>query len=464
MPELSLASSRGLHFNSGNGFALQPLDIGHPDYLALVEPETAFWALVRKPELAQVLGGGPLLESFRERRETLRREMQALRFGSRPSTAYVNPTDRCNLDCGYCYLPRELRRDGQDMTAERLCEALGTLRAHFRQTLPAGVKPAVVFHGAEPLLARTAVFAAIDAYRDDFQFAVQTNGTLLDEAAAEFLTERKVSVGLSLDGAAAEIADRSRRDWGGHGVSGKVLRAIELLKGYPAYSVICTMTTANLEALPEVVERFHALEVPVCMLNPVRCTQPGGQRARPNDAALAAGYQRALERSHALYRETGRKLVVANFANVLLAIVAPTARRLMCDVAPCGGGRCFVAVSSAGDLYPCSEFIGLPEFRGGNLFTGSVQDALASDAFARVTGRTLEGVEPCGRCAIRNYCGSPCPAEVHSLHGTMDAPGAFCELYEEQVRYAFRLIADGREQNFLPDGWDRGLSTTFALG
>jgi uncharacterized protein len=43
----------------------------------------------------------------------------------------------------------------------------------------------------------------------------------------------------------------------------------------------------------------------------------------------------------------------------------------------------------------------------------------------------------------------------------MARTGAFCEFYEEQVRYAFRLIADGHENAFLWDGWDRGTKTTF---
>jgi uncharacterized protein len=50
--------------------------------------------------------------------------------------------------------------------------------------------------------------------------------------------------------------------------------------------------------------------------------------------------------------------MVANFANILIGILAPTARRLMCDISPCGGGRAFFALAADGGLYPCSEFIG----------------------------------------------------------------------------------------------------------
>jgi uncharacterized protein len=80
-----------------------------------------------------------------------------------------------------------------------------------------------------------------------------------------------------------------------------------------------------------------------------------------------------------------------------------------------------------------------------------------------VTGRRVEQIEPCRRCAIRHFCGSPCPAEAHEMNGGMDQPGAFCELYEEQVRYALRLIADGHQDAYLWDGWDQDTETVLDI-
>jgi uncharacterized protein len=154
---------------------------------------------------------------------------------------------------------------------------------------------------------------------------------------------------------------------------------------------------------------------------------------------------------------------VGNFANILLAIIAPGARRLMCDISPCGGGRCFFALAPNGDLFPCSEFIGLQEFCGGNLFHDDIPAVLASPPFQSVTGRKVEDIDPCRRCAIRHFCGSPCPAEAYEMNGGMNKTGAFCEFYEEQVRYAFRLIADEKANDYLWDGWDQGLRQTFAM-
>ncbi|NMG46432.1 peptide-modifying radical SAM enzyme CbpB [Aromatoleum toluvorans] len=451
---MSGAPSTGRYANLGTGASLIPFDIGHDDYVALSDPDSAFWALVRKDKLADTLTDSALMSNYQAKAKDFARELHALRFELKPSAVYVNPTERCNLNCTYCYIPEGMRRGGQHMDADRLVEALGRLRSYFSTVLPDGRKPRVIFHGAEPLMNRAALFAAIDAFRDDYVFGVQTNATLLDDEAIGFLADRQVSIGLSLDGPLAETTDATRLTFGGKSVHDKVLRAMEALRGYSAWSVIATCTEKNLDQLVPLVELFHAREVPTCMLNAVRCTLPGARTVRPDDAALARAFIAAVERTHALYRETGRKMVVANFANILLAILAPTARRLMCDISPCGGGRAFFALAPDGGLFPCSEFIGLDAFRGGNLFTDRIEDVLESEAFRKVTGRNVDRIDPCKGCAIRHFCGSPCPAEAHEMNGGMDRVGAFCGFYEEQTRYAFRLIADGKANDFLWDGWD----------
>ncbi len=453
------APSRGRFANTGNGPTFQPLDIGHDEYVALVEPDTAFWALVQRTELAGVLTDGELLKLWRRKRRQFVDEMTLLRSGLKLSAVYFNPTERCNLDCTYCYIPAEMRRGGRHMSRKRLFEALERLKAYFDRTLPKDVTPQVIFHGAEPMLNRDAVFAGIEAFGDDFRFGVQTNATLLDDEAVAFLTERRVSVGISLDAAAAGIADRTRKTWDGAGVYGQVMEAMDRLRGYDGWSVICTVSSTNLRHLIKLVDFLHAQEVPTCLMNILRCTLPGARTVKPTDATAAKHFTAALDRTYELYQETGRKLPVGNFANILLAILAPTARRLMCDISPCGGGRCFFALAPNGDMFPCSEFIGLKDFRGGNLFRNDIDDVLKTKPFRKVTERRVEDIDPCNRCAIRHFCGSPCPAEAHEMNGGMDRTGAFCEFYEEQARYAFRLIADGKADAFLWDDWDSETQT-----
>jgi uncharacterized protein len=457
------APSRGRFVGTGNGPTFQPIDIGHPDYVAVIEPDTAFWALVRREKLADVFNGSPLVQEYRKKARKFADEMHMLRFGLKPSAVYFNPTGRCNLNCAYCYIPEEIRRTGPHMSQGQLLEALGILKDYFRTTVPKGTLPQIVFHGAEPLLNREAVFAGIATFANAFRFGVQTNATLLDDEAIGFLRDHDVSIGISLDAATPAVANRTRVTWEGQGVFDRVIDAMQRLKGYAAWSVIATMSSENLRHLPKLAEFLHAREVPTCLINILRCTLPASRRVKPDDATAAKYFLKTLDRTQELYRQTGRKLVVGNFANILLAIVAPTARRLMCDISPCGGGRCFFAVGPNGDMFPCSEFIGLEQFRGGNLFQDPIPGVLESEPFRRVTGRKVEDIDPCKRCAIRHYCGSPCPAEAHEMNGGMQATGAFCEFYEEQVRYAFRAIADEKLNDYLWDGWDQGMRDTFQM-
>ena len=120
------ASSRGAHFNTGNGPAMLPIDIGHKTYLGLMDPDAAFWSLVAKGSLDEALAsGGAFMKKFLRCRSKFLAEMDTLRSGLTPSAVYFNPTDRCNLNCSYCYIPETMRKDGASITPRQLVEALG---------------------------------------------------------------------------------------------------------------------------------------------------------------------------------------------------------------------------------------------------------------------------------------------------------------------------------------------------
>ena len=210
--------------NAGAGPHFDVLEVGHEDYVALINADTAFWMLAPRAEALDYLLGAELPQAFREKEAKLTQDLNTVRFGLLPSAVYFNPTERCNLDCGYCYLPREARRTGKDMEPARVLTALARLKDFFVGTLPEGARPQLVFHGSEPLLAREAIFQGIEQYGDYFRFGVQTNATLLDQEAKDFLVAHGVGIGLSLDGPTAAVADRTRRTWGGTGVFAETVK------------------------------------------------------------------------------------------------------------------------------------------------------------------------------------------------------------------------------------------------
>jgi uncharacterized protein len=453
----------GVPVNAGAGPHFDVLEVGHQDYVALINADTAFWVLAPRAEALDYLLGAELPQVFLEKEARLAADLNHVRFHLLPSAVYFNPTERCNLDCGYCYLPRGARRTGTHMEPARLMESLALLKDFFVATLPEGARPQLVFHGSEPLLAKEAVFAGIEKYGDYFRFGVQTNATLLTKEARDFLVAQGTGIGISLDGPTAAVADRTRRTWGGAGVFAETVKVLEELADYPGLNVIATVTKANVRHLPELVEFLHARGVANALLNPVRGTQLGGRNLMPDQAELAHYFFAALDRTYALLQETGRKMVIGNFANLLLGLVAPGARRLMCDLSPCGGGRCFFAVGARGEVAPCSEFLGLPEFHGGNLWEMPVPELIMTRPFKEVTTRVAEGFAPCNRCAVRHFCGAPCPAEVYAINGRLDTPAPLCDFYTAQAQYAFRIIAQGRLDAYLWDGWQDGLEAIVVM-
>ncbi len=458
-----MSTEKKVYLNTGDGPRMAVLDIGIEDKVAVVEGDTGFWAIVEAKNLPHILGNG-LVQEFEAHKEEFEKEMEALRFKLPPSAVYFNPTERCNFDCTYCYLPREIRKNGISMSAEDVCEALDILLNFFQKTLGEDALPQIIFHGSEPMMAKEAVFAGIEKFHGKFLFGIQTNGTLLGDDDLDFIKQHQVGLGISLDAPIEEIANKTRKSWSGKGGFKKVVEVIEKLGDYPAYNVITTVTKENVEVLVELVEFYHHLKVPVIMLNPVRCTQEGGRRSKPDDTIFLHSMIAALDRTYELYKESGRKVVVANFANILAGILGPTGRRLMCDISPCGGGRCFFALAATFDVYPCSEFIGIPEFCAGNIRKKDISEILASSQIKAVTSRKVENITPCRDCAVKHFCGAPCPAEVYMLNGDLNTQAPFCNFYEGLIRYAFSCIAKKRENAFMWDGWEEETEISYQVG
>ena len=81
--------------NTGQGPNFSVLEIGDPDRVAVVEADTAYWALLDRHNLPQALAGS-MAQEFMTRAPEFQAEMNHLRAGLQLSAAYLNPTERCN--------------------------------------------------------------------------------------------------------------------------------------------------------------------------------------------------------------------------------------------------------------------------------------------------------------------------------------------------------------------------------
>jgi len=427
--------------NNNRGLLFSDIDINWKLALA---PDNVFWGVIPKDN-GKFLLPDNLIDLYKKEKRHLDAELHDFRFSSDLNCIYIDPTDRCNASCSYCYIPSKIRKHGTRMTAKGLDTVLKKIAGYFKN---AKKKPVIVFHAAEPLLVKDILFDAIKKYQKNFLFGLQTNAILLEQSDVEFLKERKVGVGISLDSYDPNTNNRQRAGMKGAGNFAKAVQAIEWFNGYEGLNVISTVTKFNVSQLSDIVEFLHGKKVGCILLNPVRLTQKPSLGLKPDEKMFAGYFIDAVDKAMELSKKSGRQIVIGNFANVILAIISPTARRMMCDISPCGGGRTFLTVTADGDMVPCGEFIGLKEFAGGNIFETSILEAMNSKPFKKIRARIVEKIDECNMCDFRNICGAPCPAELHA-RGNMYQKAEFCEFYKEIIKYAFKLIAEDKVKYLL---------------
>jgi uncharacterized protein len=144
----------------------------------------------------------------------------------------VQPTQFCNIDCSYCYLPhRDSKKKIALSTIGAICDALNGSDL-------LGDRLEVCWHLGEPLTAGLAfyrdAFAEFERKLDarcSVSHAVQTNGVLLTKEWCELFLKWGVKVGLSLDGP-EDMHDLRRTTRRGEGTFHAVVRGLRLLQAY----------------------------------------------------------------------------------------------------------------------------------------------------------------------------------------------------------------------------------------
>nr|VFK79528.1 MAG: uncharacterized protein BECKSD772D_GA0070982_10538 [Candidatus Kentron sp. SD] len=160
--------------------------------------------------------------------------------------------DSCNLRCAYCYLAEGVAAPLRIMAPE-----MG--RALARQCAHSFDEAHILWHGGEPLLAGIEFFQGVLAEQQvhpqcRFTNFLQTNGTTITPRVADFLARNHFHVRLSLDGP-EHVHNRFRKTEGEKGTFGRVLTAIERLRGAGVEPHIsCVMTDESVAEIPAIYD------------------------------------------------------------------------------------------------------------------------------------------------------------------------------------------------------------------
>lgn len=318
----------------------------------------------------------------------------------------------CNLRCKYCFYEDEARNRTQHsmgIMQDALAEVL--IRQVFEAVDQNG-SVSFAFQGGEPTIAGLPFFrffvATVLKYRPGnvrVSYAIQTNGTLLNEQWACFLEENHFLVGLSLDGI-RPVHEMYRIDAMGGGTWKQVLAARTLLKKHGvAYNALCVVTgpcTQRAEAVYKSLKNlgFRYMQFIAC-LDPIGCV-----RGQKSWSLTPEAYGKFLCRIFDLWYQDWETSdyhsvrLFDDYVHILLGDGASTC-------ATCGKCGEYLVVESDGSAYPCDFYV-LDNWRIGNLEKMPITEMLSSEkANAFLTWNAHKPAE-CAYCRYDFICNCGC--------------------------------------------------------
>jgi uncharacterized protein len=107
-------------------------------------------------------------------------------------------------------------------------------------------------------------------------------------------------------------------------------------------------------------------------------------------------------------------------------------------ISGCGSGTEYMAVTAWGDLYPCHQFVGDPDYKLGDIWNG-VTNRAKQDEFKYCN---VYSHEECRVCWAKLYCSGGCAANAYHTTGRISGVYKYgCELFKKRIECALMLKA-----------------------
>ncbi len=343
----------------------------------------------------------------------------------------------CNLACRYCFAEEgEYHGRRALMSYETGKAALDFLIANSgsRRNLE------VDFFGGEPLMNFEVVKQLVAYGREQeklhdkhFRFTLTTNGVLLNDDIMEFANREMDNVVLSIDGR-KEVHDHMRPFRKGAGSYDLIVPKFQKLvqnRGTKDYYVRATFTKYNLDFTDDILA-MRDLGFVQLSAEPV-VTDPSMPYAI-NEEDLPRVFSEYDKLCDVMANRTEDKF---NFFHFMVDLNAgPCAIKRLRG---CGCGNDYVAVEPHGDIYPCHQFVGIEQWKMGNLYDGTFNDDIKT-YFSKVHVYSKEG---CRSCWAKFFCSGGCNANSFIYEGDVKKPYKIaCEMQKKRLECAIALAAD----------------------
>lgn len=195
--------------------------------------------------------------------------MKSLNFLIKPASS------QCNMRCRYCFYADEASVRCNQSTASMTPLEAEILIKHAFDAAEPGAQISFSFQGGEPTLVGLDFFRffvnkvnELCPAKVQVSYALQTNGLLLDDEWAQFLSANHVLVGISLDGT-KEFHDSMRLDARSKGTWTRVTAALHTLQKHNVDVNLLCVVNRSVARSPQKV--YTSLKKTWCAAFTIHC-------------------------------------------------------------------------------------------------------------------------------------------------------------------------------------------------
>ena len=349
----------------------------------------------------------------------------------------LNIAHDCQLRCKYCFASTgDFGKGRKLMSLETGKHAIDFLLEN------SGDRPNLEldFFGGEPLMNFKVVKQIVEYARSrekefnkKFRFTITTNGLLLDDEKIDFINREMSNVVLSIDGR-KEVNDYFRVLPNGQGCYDMIMPKYKKLvegRGDKEYYVRGTFTNRNKDFSNDVFALYEA-GFDQISVEPVVGDSDEYALTMNDLPEIFKEYEGLADRIIE-NEKNGRKF---NFFHFMIDLdQGPCAIKRLRG---CGCGNDYVAITPDGDIFPCHQFVGIDEYKMGNIDEGTFDQEMKKEfASAHVYSKP-----ECRECWAKFYCSGGCNANNYQYEGDIrKAHKISCELEKKRLECAIMLKA-----------------------